>query len=192
MQQATRQSPAHDKTDEPIKHVFPGLASCEFIEIDRRFYTPLTASGNSNAMLSIAQNALLLPHGRYRKDMLAISRNFTIQIGRAAACVGTSFTLVIGVACGLCSLDRVGDYFMNQRQYQSAIPIYAVMTAVTSALAPRHHRLADAWTNLGVCYERIGFRAEADKAQRVALDFRRQDEGDNTVASATAHGGIRP
>ncbi|HEY9789615.1 MAG TPA: hypothetical protein V6D22_04395 [Candidatus Obscuribacterales bacterium] len=81
---------------------------------------------------------------------------------------------------------------MNQRQYQSAIPFYKVMTSVASAVAPGHHRLADAWTNLGVCYQRIGYRAEADKAQHIALEFRRQADDGDTVASATAHGGMSP
>jgi hypothetical protein len=85
------------------------------------------------------------------------------------ACAGALF----GILTGLCNLDKVGDTYMNQAQYDQAIPFYATMTTVASIVHPDHHRLADAFTNLGVCYLKVGQIADAAQAQETALRFRR-------------------
>ncbi len=63
---------------------------------------------------------------------------------------------------------------MNEQRYTSAIPCYEIMTFVESGCGARSERLADAWTNLGMCYAKLARANEALRVQNLAVEMRRQ------------------
>jgi hypothetical protein len=81
--------------------------------------------------------------------------------------------LVFSLLMTACNLDRLGDAAMNRSQYNMAIPCYEIMTIVESGCGTRSIRLADAWTNLGICYAKLCRNEEALRVQELAVEMRR-------------------
>lgn len=92
------------------------------------------------------------------------------SIQRVAMLVGAAAMVLL--VC-VCNMDRLGDIFMKDNEYVVAMPCYQVMTNTQTVLGSKSQRLADAWTNLGVCYAKMNRDDEALKAQHLAVEMRK-------------------
>lgn len=110
-----------------------------------------------------------------RRFVFRVMSKARLRLKRAFLIATAAVTMAaLGLLLAACNLDRVGDVFMNQCQYASAIPCYEVMTLVESGCGTKSERLANAWTNLGICYAKLARENDALKVQNLAVEMRKE------------------